>query len=356
MPVVVTNSKKPKSQLTVGEGRTSDVKVSNSNNYGQLGINPNVSVQGSQAQVQTTASPQRAVGGLQTTITPTQLNNSQGQRIGSVGGSVLGAATGGASPTAGGVGGSGGTSGIDVAQINAKRGQIRSIIDQIRGVYNDLYGDLEVVGADRSRAVNERFNKENTALVDEFNAEFPKIGNAFAARNASDSSYRIDRENQAIDDFGNLQSDVARARDEGLQEVGGFIASEQATINADRTNLDNIVKAISESTNEAELLAIQQQLADKVNTLRASRAGLQSRDALQSRANATLDLTDRTTGLRQTLNNIISGAAPTVLKMRVAQQVLSNSGLAPNDQQALLDEFNRQLNGAGEVEQTRTQV
>ena len=231
------------------------------------------------------------------------------------------------------------------AQANALKGGLTGIINNIKGVYDAIYGDIDTVGADKSSAVRNRYNKESTALADQYATDFPQIGNAFAARGTYDSSYRQDAEERAKRQYSSVQDNLALGRDDDLAKVGQYIASQRASVEADRTSLQQMQDLINASEDPAELQQLQQTLNQKMNDITASRAGLRSQDSYRAEADALVSTADRTQGLRQSLSNIVEGAAPTPLKRSVAMKLIQSSGIPVDQQQALANDFDRQLFG-----------
>lgn len=232
-----------------------------------------------------------------------------------------------------------------IAQANALKGGLTGIINNIKGVYDAIYGDIDVVGADKSRAVTNRYNKENTALVDQFATEFPQIGNAYSARNTYDSSYRQDAEQGATKQFNNMQDTLALGRDEDLAKVGQYVATQRAGVAADKSALSQMEQLIAASEDPAELQQLQQTLNQKIAEVTASRAGLRSQDSYRAEADALVSTADRTQGLKQNLSNIIAGAAPAPLKRSVAMKLIQSSGLPAEQQQVLVNDFEKELSG-----------
>lgn len=229
------------------------------------------------------------------------------------------------------------------AQANALKSSISGIINNIRSVYDSIYGDINNVGADKANAVNQRFNKENTALIDQFNSEFPQIGNAYSGRNTYDSSYRTDAEDGATKQFGNMQQDLTMSRDDDLAKVGQFVATQRAGVTADKSSLDSISAAIAQSEDPTELQTLQAQIQDRLNKVQSSRAGLQSTASYQDQANSLVSTADRMAGLQQTLTNILQGQAPKPLQRTIAMKFIQGSGLPADQQSALINDFNQKL-------------
>jgi hypothetical protein len=243
------------------------------------------------------------------------------------------------------------------AQANAIKGAITGITNNIRSVYDAIYGDLNVVGTDKTRSVNQKYNNENTALVDQYNTDFPAIGNAYAARGVYDSSYRQDSEAGANKQFTNMQGQLQTGRAEDLAKVGQWVDQQRAQVGADNATLGGLEALIAQSTDPDQLASYQQQITQKLADLTASRAGMRSQESYAQTANSLVDSTDQSAGLRGTLSAIVQGAAPAPLKRSTAMKLIQSSGLPPEQQQALVNDFDKQLSGTTDqpVDQTVVQ-
>lgn len=238
----------------------------------------------------------------------------------------------------------------DLAEANALRGTFTSLFSQINDIYDSIYGRIGTVGAEKAGQVQERYGKETGALAEQFTKEFPRIGNAYAARNAGDSSYRYDAEQLATGQYDRVVGDLATQRDSDLATAGQYVANEQGAITADKGKLTNIAIAIAESEDPAELRALQTEYRNLKVDLEQRDATTQSQASLTNTANQLVDTRDRTASLQAGLTSIITGAAPNALKQQVAMGMIEQSGLSPADQERMIQWFGGQL--APEEEQT----
>jgi hypothetical protein len=246
-------------------------------------------------------------------------------------------------------GGGGGATAVDpavveqqkrVAQANALKGGITGIINNIKGVYDAIYGDVDAVGKEKAGQVDQRFNQETKSLTDQFASQFPGIGNAYASRGTYDSSYRINAEDAAKTGFNNQLTGIGQDRGNALAEVGKYVAGQQADVNANKGGLDAILAQIQASENPDELQALQNSLDERKRSLEASRAGLRSRDSYLGEVNRIAPTGDRLAGLTANLTNVINSQVPAPLKRAIGRQLIANSGLPPAQQaqaQATLD-------------------
>lgn len=216
-----------------------------------------------------------------------------------------------------------------VAQANALKGGITGIINNIKGVYDAIYGDVEGVGREKAGQVEQRFGQETKSLTDQFASQFPSIGNSYASRGTYDSSYRINAEDAAKQGFNNQLTGIGQEKQDALADVGRYVAGQQADVGAQKGGLDAIVSQIQASENPDELQALQNTLDERKRTLEASRAGLRSRDSYLGEVNRIAPTGDRMAQLTSSLTNVINSQVPTPLKRAIGRQLISNSGLSP---------------------------
>lgn len=234
------------------------------------------------------------------------------------------------------------------AQANAIKSTISGIVNSVKGAYDAIYGDLNTVGADKTRSVNQKYNNENTALVDQYNTDFPQIGNAYASRGVYDSSYRQDSEAGANKQYNNMLDQLQTGRTEDLAKVGQWVDTQRAQVGADGATLNSLEALIAQSTDPDQLASYQQQISQKLADITASRAGLRSQAAYKQTADSLVDSTDQSAGLRGTLSAIVAGAAPAPLKRSTAMKLVQSSGLPPEVQNQLISDFDKQLSGTSD--------
>ena len=230
------------------------------------------------------------------------------------------------------------------------RGMVSDRARAVIGIYDALYGDLDAATADKSNQINTRYNQDEGALTGQFNEQFPLIGNAYAGRGTYDSSYRIDKEEGAKGAYGSSVQKLAQGRDDDLSEVGKYAATERANFGAQQANLRSVVDQINQSENPDELTQLQNTLSERINSLQASRAGLQSRSGYLNTLNQRLPEGTRISGIQTSLGNVIKSAVPGPVKKQIAGQIVANSGLSGDSAARLLADINAQIDNEDRVE------
>ncbi|HRF70013.1 MAG TPA: hypothetical protein PKV66_01135 [Candidatus Pelethenecus sp.] len=266
------------------------------------------------------------------------------------GGSTLGAST------YGGAGGGGGGGYYDAAaaaaaaeeaakqaRIQQSRDAITGLVGSITGVYDALYGDIGTVARDKTNQLETKYGREIGNLTDEFNSQFPLIGQNYAGRGAYDSGYRIEAEDRATGGYQRSLGDINYNKRQDLAKLGQEIAMTQADINANKGGVQAILAQIGAMDDENALTNLRNELDTKLRTVQASRAGNMSQGAYMQRLNQTVPGAARAGEIRANLQNVLKSAIPTALKRSVATQLVNNAGVDPEIAAALMGEINLQL-------------
>jgi hypothetical protein len=231
------------------------------------------------------------------------------------------------------------------AQAEALKNPLKNLIGSITGVYDALYGDVNVAAADKVNQVQQVYGQDVGDLTNQFNEQFPAIGRAYSARGTGSSSYRTDAEETAKGGFNRTLTSRGRTRDNDLAAVGSTVAQQQAEINAQKGLYGSMIGMIDQSQNPEELTQLQNELNRKIAELNASRAGLQSRASYLSTLNAAVPGGSQLPALRESLSNIIKSQVPGQVKLAIGTQLIQNAGLSPAQAEAAIGEFSSQLSG-----------
>lgn len=220
---------------------------------------------------------------------------------------------------------------------------IQKLVGDAMGVYDTLFGNLGTAAASQRQALESRFGRETGALGEQFTQEIPRIGQAYAARGAYDSSWRGQAEAQAKQNFENQMQGLQAERMAAGQKLGQEVATQEAQFRGGQAGLNEMLARIPGVTDVNALTEMQAQLQQRINDLRASQAGLQSQEAFMQRFEQLTPSTDRMARLSQTLTNIIRGEAPAPLKQSVGAQIIANSDLTEEEKQQALQNFTSQI-------------
>lgn len=231
------------------------------------------------------------------------------------------------------------------------RSQVGSLVKNITGVYDALYGDVDVAASEKSKAIAKRYSDDESSLTGQFNEQFPLIGNAYAGRGTYDSSYRVNKEEGAKGAYGSSLKKLSSGREDDLAEVGRYIAEQRANFGAQKKGLDNILEDIDLEENPDNLRSLRNKLDARLNGLEASRAGLRSRKNYLSTLNERVPEGNRIIGIRNSLTNVLQSAVPGAVKKQIGAQLIQNSGLSGTAAAQQLAEFNSQVDEEDQLQQ-----
>lgn len=233
--------------------------------------------------------------------------------------------------------------GVDMAKVTQGRSAIKGLVNSMLGVYDALYGDINNVARDKTNQVADRYNLDLQSQTDQFNEQFPAIGQAYQSRGSYDSSYRMNAEEAAQNQFKNNLGALAQGRDQDLAGVGQFVAQQQADINAQKGGVQAILAQIDQTDDVNELTQLRNTLDERLRSVQAARAGAQSQGSYLSQLNAVVPAESRVAGLQQNLTNVINSQVPSAVKRTIGQQLIQNAGIPQSQVADLLNGFNAQI-------------
>ena len=230
------------------------------------------------------------------------------------------------------------------ANLAKARNSITGLVNNIRGVYEALYGDVGTAAAEKTGQVEQKYGVEERALTDQFNEQFPAIGRAFSGRNTYDSSYRINAEEGAKKGFANTLEQQNMAKQAELAGIGQFLQESRAGIEGGKGTLDLVIQQINQSDNEQELQSVMNELQAKMTALQQQRAGSQPQNFYLQKLNETVPSASRLPQLQATLANVIGSSVPGPVKQSIVTQLINNASLSPQEKEQIMAQYMGQIN------------
>lgn len=285
--------------------------------------------------VQNTSSPQKTlkVGKAQPTVNP-----QAGQKL----------SIGSASPTLGVTTSAGGgvdsvaaaaaaQAAADAAKVADLRGEITSIANNIKDIFNSRYGQVDAAVTDQTNKLNDRFATESQDVTTQVGQENEKLGAAHAASGSYDSSYRGNNVD-TVTKAGEAQiRDLGTELQDNLASIGGWGAQTKKGFDAEKSGINNILSRLAESTDVNELAQVRNTLESRITELQGGAADnyttKQNLNALEQIAPSSV----RAQQLKTTLSNIVAGTAEAGQKLAIAKRLVQSAQLTPEEQQALLN-------------------
>lgn len=226
------------------------------------------------------------------------------------------------------------------AKVAQLRDTITSLAQGVLGVYNGLYGNIDQAGADQGAQVNKKYDLEGTGLVNQFNQDFPTIGNSYSSRGAYDSSYRQDAEHNAAQSLSDQQDQLGIGRNQDLAKVGQFVAQNKAGLDQNKGGINVILDHIGQTDDPNELTTIQNAIQQKLLDAQSQSAQLGTQGGYVGQLQGIVPTADQTASITANLHSIIQGEANPMLKKSVGAKLIQTSGLPDSQKQQLIASFN----------------
>ena len=220
---------------------------------------------------------------------------------------------------------------------------IQKLVGDTMSVYDSLYGNLNTAASGQRQALESRFARETGSLGEQFTQEIPRIGQAYAARGAYDSSWRGNAEETARKGFESQLQGLGEEQRASMAKIGQEVSTQEAQFRTGQEGINRVLAQLPNVTDVNELTALQNELQKRIDDLRASQAGLQSQEAYIQRFQQLAPSSDRMAQLQSTLSRIIAGEAPGALKQSVGAQIIGSSGLTEEEKAQVLTDFNAQV-------------
>ena len=245
------------------------------------------------------------------------------------GGRVLVSSTG--QSTGSGFGGGGGISAAQRAEAeNAARAkELRSVINNKRARLNKLFDTLTedvsaLVGARRGE-LEDSFRRETRDAREGFQSKSEELDRVFAGRGLTDSSYRIEGQADAAQQFRRALNELGRQRQSSLAELGKSASEKQAAIRADRQSLATI--NLNELKDDvAGLTSARNKIQKMIIEARKQRGSLKTPGGFRKTLNKIRGPQGQAGALGKQLDALIASNTPKVVKDAIAEGLIGNFG------------------------------
>ena len=231
----------------------------------------------------------------------------------------------------------------DAAKAGALRGEITNLVNSVKDIFNQRYGQVDAAAGEQTGKLNERFATESADVTQQVEAENQKIGAAHASGGSFDSSYRGNNVDTVTTGGKNQIRDMGIDLQDALATIAGFVTTQKGSFDAEKGGMEKVLGRLAETTDLGELTSLRNEIDNKITTLNSGQAGYntvaQNMQALEGIA----PTSSRAVQLKTTLSQILAGNADKSQKAAIGQKLISSAGLTPEEQQALLTGFQGSL-------------
>lgn len=242
----------------------------------------------------------------------------------------------------------------DARRAGQLRGEVTNIVNSIKDIYNQRYGQVDANAGEQVGKLNDRFATESTDLTKQITNETNALGAAHASRGTFDSSYRgnnVDTTTEA----GNAQiRDIGTELQDNIAKIASWVSSQKQGFNAQKGGLDTVLSHLAEATDPNELQQVRNSLEGRIADLRAGDADNNTVAQNVSALNTIAPTSSRAVKLKTTLSQIVAGNAAPEQKSLIAEKLISSAGLSPTDEQQLKQAFQNDLTTAGQPKEQPT--
>lgn len=305
------------------------------------------SLQGSAPSLQTTSNPQQAGGSnLQVTANPMNYVDPEAGGVTNVLGANTTVDPAQAAAAA--------KAAADAAKAGQLRGEITNLVNSVKDIFNQRYGQVDASAGEQSGKLNQRFATESGDITQQVEGENQKIGAAQAAAGAYDSSYRGNNVDTVTKAGENQIRDLGQELQDNIAKIAAWVSQQKAGFDANKEGMDKIATRLPDTTDLNELTSLRSQLDNRITELRAGAADNNTMSQNAASLEGIAPSSSRAVQLKTTLSQILAGNADKGQKAAIGQKLITSAGLTPEEQQALLTGFTGSLNASEDQTQQQT--
>lgn len=239
--------------------------------------------------------------------------------------------------------GGGGPSAADVAaqqqaqELAGLRNEIISRRERANSIFDALTGAVQALAQEKRGGLEQQYQQETGRALEDFTDKGDELQRVYAARGLADSSYRINAVDKASRDYQRSLQDLGSAREKGLSDVGSEASGSLARIGADRgavnaQDLGEIGRKEDGTYDTNALRELRNQLDARIREAEVQQSQFGTAQGFRGRLDQIAPYNGIGDSLRSALATLIQSATPTVVKDRLASQLIAN--YAPSDSAA----------------------
>lgn len=230
-------------------------------------------------------------------------------------------------------GGTAGGTGKNAARIGSLRGDIKNKQGAVMAAYDQLFGDLDNLGRDRSRTVEEDAGKNIGKLTQQYTSAIPGIESSYSAIGAGDSTDTRDAKIGAKQGFDDSVEEVGKTKDADLAKIGQYINESKGKYGADKDSILRLISRVDETEDEGDLNAARNSVEDKLGTLGAERATLGTDAGARGQLSSITADAGRFDSVKSSLDNILASSLSGGVKAAAVQAIADSADLSPEDKE-----------------------
>lgn len=240
------------------------------------------------------------------------------------------------------------------ARLAAARGDVSSRANQIKGIYDQRYGQVDTLAQEQTNKLNDRFGNESGDILKQVEGQNQQIGAAHAGTGTYDSSYRGNNVDTVTNQGKTQIRDLGTELNDNVANVGKWVVGQKAGFDAQKGSYDNIIANLSKETDPNNLVSLRNQLDSKIAELNAGKADYNTAGQNAQALNSIAPADGRSVQLQSNLQSLLGGNSDPGMKLSIGKALISNSGLTPQEQQKLLIAFQSDVSSPQEQKDQQT--
>jgi len=215
---------------------------------------------------------------------------------------------------------------LDPGRIAALRGDIGGLLQRFGDVFNEVFGKVDALAADKANQIRQNYDLQRTGLQGNYADTSQGIDNSLAARGVLNSSYRAGQQGTALKAFNDANTGITQNENQDLGSVGSFVTQQKAQLDAAKPNVNP-----NDYTNVSDLLSVKDAVDSALGTLGVTGAGLDTNPQNIAQLSAIAPKQEAGSGaLKAQLDRLAGTNAPDEAKLAIATQAISDSGADPS--------------------------
>lgn len=198
------------------------------------------------------------------------------------------------------------------AQENAERGKLRGDIharvNDLNALYNQLFGNLDNVAAERARELEDNYGEQLGKAAQKYADGVATIDNSYAALGSGDSTDRTYAKNSAKSGFEETNKQIKKNKEEDLAKLGNYVEGTKAKWRADHESANRLNGRADEVKDLTELRGGRNSIEDKIGNVKADIGNMNTEQGARGKLTELTGDGGRSDSLSSALDSILKSS------------------------------------------------
>lgn len=198
------------------------------------------------------------------------------------------------------------------AQENAERGKLRGDIharvNDLNALYNQLFGNLDNVAAERARELEDNYGEQLGKAAQKYADGVATIDNSYAALGSGDSTDRTYAKNSAKSGFEETNKQIKKNKEEDLAKLGNYVEGTKAKWRADHESANRLNGRADEVKDLTELRGGRNSIEDKIGNVKADIGNMNTESGARGKLTELTGDGGRSDSLSSALDSILKSS------------------------------------------------